>query len=272
MPEKGSEHSNKTLCLTRLQWEHGKINISFQKSLILNLGCGTRTSSLPNVVNIDWSMMLRFRKNRVLNWFALHLLKGARLERFKSLPDNILVHNIAKDIPFENGSVDVVYHSHVLEHLDKDVAKRFLLECQRVLKPGGVIRIVVPDLERLCGQYLTHCRIMPNADIEAHEHLIAEIIEQCVRREAHGTSLQKPIRRKLENLLLGDARSRGETHQWMYDRFTLRKLLEDCGYISVQTFDHLNSNVDGWGCLQLDANEAGGMYIANSLFIEAFAP
>jgi predicted SAM-dependent methyltransferase len=49
--------------------------------------------------------------------------------------------NLAKRWPFADGSVDVVYLSHVLEHLDKKVRKRALDESARVLKPRGVIRV-----------------------------------------------------------------------------------------------------------------------------------
>jgi predicted SAM-dependent methyltransferase len=56
---------------------------------------------------------------------------------------------------FANGSVTEIYASHVYEHLDyqKELPKA-LAEAFRVLKPGGLIRIGVPDLETLCGLIL----------------------------------------------------------------------------------------------------------------------
>ena len=46
-----------------------------------------------------------------------------------------------------------------------------------------------------------------------HDDYVGAIIEQCVRKEAAGTSKQKNVRRFIENIILGDARKRGETHQ-----------------------------------------------------------
>lgn len=92
-------------------------------------------------------MYLRLKRSRFGQLLAPIILDQERLHKFRSIPDNIIVHNLAKGIPFPDGSVDVVYHSHLLEHLDRDVAERFLREVQRVLRLGGIQRIVVPDLE-----------------------------------------------------------------------------------------------------------------------------
>jgi hypothetical protein len=92
---------------------------------------------------------------------------------------------------------------------------------------------------------------------------------QSVRREAHGTSQQRPLRRFVENLLLGDARKRGETHQWMYDRFNLAALLQFCGFTRpcMRSFDH--SAIDDWHSLGLDMDKSGNEYRPESLYMEA---
>src|SRR5688500_11576742 len=108
---------------------------------ILNLGCGIKTSARPEITNIDWSMYLRLRRHPLLKAAVTLLVRGERLQRFRNLPDNLQVHDFRKGIPFESGSVDAVYHSHMLEHFDRDIAKNFLLEVKRVLKVGGIHRI-----------------------------------------------------------------------------------------------------------------------------------
>ena len=238
---------------------------------ILNLGCGTKTSSRPEVVNIDWSVMLRIRRNSVLRSLAPILLKGDRLARFHSLPDNVEIHNLARGIPYLDDSFDVVYHSHLLEHLDRDVAPRFLAEVHRVLKPGGLHRIVVPDYELACRAYLTSLErsLADHAAANGHEDSIALLVEQSVRREAAGTSLQSPARRCLENLVLGDARQRGETHQWAYDRVNLGELLRRTGHrdCTVHAFD--TSSIPGWIGYGLDSDAHGGPHQPGSLYVEA---
>lgn len=185
---------------------------------VLNLGCGTKTSSDRPVINVDWSILLRIRKNVLLRALAPFLLNRERLRRFQSLPDNLLVHDLAKGIPFPDNSVDMLYHSHVLEHLDREIAPDFLRECRRVLRPGGLIRVVVPDFERCCRNYLAHvleCEQDGHRVDSTHDAYLEPMLLMSVRREAYGTSQQRPFRRFVENLLLGDARKRGETHQWM---------------------------------------------------------
>ena len=60
--------------------------------------------------------------------------------------------NLIKGIPFKTNRLDLVYHSQVLEHISKDPAPAFLAECMRVLKPGGTLRVVVPDLEDIASE------------------------------------------------------------------------------------------------------------------------
>jgi predicted SAM-dependent methyltransferase len=56
-------------------------------------------------------------------------------------------------LPFARASLQRIYMEHVLEHVPYETAVRFLVEARRVLEPGGVIRIAVPDLEELCRGY-----------------------------------------------------------------------------------------------------------------------
>ena len=242
-----------------------------KSTTILNLGCGTKTSPDPEVVNIDWSIYLRLKKSRGLRVIAPLFVRGERLIRFTSLPNNIELHDLSKGIPFGSNSIDGVYHSHVLEHFDRHIAETFLLEVKRVLKPNGIHRIVVPDLEGLCKDYLAHiaaCEKDPGEGAN-HEDFIRAIIEQSVRREAYGTSQQPPFRRYLENLILGDARKRGETHQWMYDRISLGKLLIDLGYRNPQVHAYNTSQIPNWAKYKLDVDELGNQYKSKSLYIEA---
>jgi SAM-dependent methyltransferase len=238
---------------------------------ILNLGCGTKVSSSPEVINIDWSAYLRLKKSRALRVIAPLFLKGQRLNRFRSLSDNIVVHNLAKGLPFASNSVDVVYHSHLLEHLDRDKARIFLLETKRVLRPGGIQRIVVPDLEKAARAYLSHlssCQSDP-AEPSKHDFYVAAMIEQCVRKQACSASEQGPFRRLIENTLLGDARRRGETHQWMYDRINLSILLVSLGYSNVQVRSYGESLVPNWNQYGLDLDSVGKEYKPDSLYMES---
>jgi SAM-dependent methyltransferase len=238
---------------------------------VLNLGCGTKVSNEPAVVNIDWSIMLRIKRNPLLRAAVPILLKGDRLQQFQMLGDNIMVHDLSKGIPFPDGSVDAVYHSHTLEHLDRGIVPSVFAEIRRVLKVGGIQRIVVPDLEQLGRAYVASLDACAagTGDVAGHDVRVAAILEQCVRKEAWGTSQQSPLRRRLENLLLGDARARGHTHQWMWDRFNLRAALEAAGFGRVVVQSYLSSDIDGWARYGLDLDAKGNEYKAGSMYVEA---
>ncbi|WP_367156086.1 glycosyltransferase [Methylomonas sp. HYX-M1] len=58
-----------------------------------------------------------------------------------------------KGLPFPECSVDGIYSEHFFEHLTQAEGLGFLRECRRVLKPGGVVRIAMPDLDDLVRRY-----------------------------------------------------------------------------------------------------------------------
>lgn len=54
---------------------------------------------------------------------------------------------------FPDATFEAVYASHVLEHLDRDAAELCLREVHRVLRPGGIVRLAVPDLDAIVSHY-----------------------------------------------------------------------------------------------------------------------
>lgn len=239
--------------------------------LILNLGSGTRTTDHPEVVNIDWSLNIRIKQSRLLRLVVTPLLDARRRARLQQMAGNLLAHDLSKGIPFESDSVDTVYHSHVLEHLDRPIARQFMHETLRVLKPGGISRIVVPDLEFACRAYVQHferCEQDPG-EAATHERFVEEILEQSVRRQAAGSTGRRGLSRIVEQIVLGDARRRGETHQWMYDRISLPYLLKIAGYRAVQVQTWNSSAIPHWNEIGLDRNAEGGEYTPHSLYVEA---
>lgn len=242
--------------------------------LVVNLGCGTKTSSHPDVVNIDWSPYLRLRRHGLTRALAPLLLRGERRARFEALPDNIRVENLAKGIPYADRTADLVYSSHFLEHLDRDIAPRFLGEVLRVLRPGGVTRIAVPDLETSVRSYLASLE-SATADPSqraAHDDRVGDLLEQSVRKVSAGTSLQAPLAQRIERAVLGDARRRGETHQWMYDRINLPQLLEQVGFVDVNVVSWNYSACPLWTAYELEIEADGSEYKPRSLYVEGTKP
>jgi SAM-dependent methyltransferase len=201
------------------------------------------------------------------------LLSEDRWRRLQLIDGDIIVHDLRGGIPFADGTVDVVYHSHLLEHIDRAEAPRFLHECYRVLKNTGILRIVVPDLEFLAAQYIASVQGMATAPSgqweERHSQAIDELFEQMVRREPAGLRYQRRVARTAELLLRGSAAQAGELHRWMYDRFSLRELLRSVGFHAVVQQSHAASLIHDWKLFNLDTDEDGTVYKPGSLYMEA---
>lgn len=64
------------------------------------------------------------------------------------------IYDCRKGLPFSDGSVRCIFTEHFFEHIDYlEEAPLFLADCYRVLEPGGVIRIIVPDVEKYIRAY-----------------------------------------------------------------------------------------------------------------------
>lgn len=61
--------------------------------------------------------------------------------------------DLSKGVPLADNNVDFIFCSHMVEHLPYRVAEHFMKECCRVLKPGGLMRIAVPDLDIIVRLY-----------------------------------------------------------------------------------------------------------------------
>jgi predicted SAM-dependent methyltransferase len=90
----------------------------------LHFGCGPRI--LPGWVNID-------------GW---------------SFPGVDFVADLRQPLPFADATCRLIFTEHVFEHVDVDFRLPVLRELLRVLQPGGILRIVVPDCAQFAHAYL----------------------------------------------------------------------------------------------------------------------
>jgi predicted SAM-dependent methyltransferase len=106
-----------------------------------------------------------------------------------STEEGVIACNLTQGIPFPTASFDVVYHSHVLEHIPKTEAEFFLKECSRVLRPGGILRVVVPDLEQITRTYLFALEQASAGSQEwaaNYEWVLIEMYDMTVRNDSGG--------------------------------------------------------------------------------------
>ena len=101
----------------------------------------------------------------------------------------VIGHDLSRGIPLGDASCHVVYHSSVLEHLRRPDALPFMRECCRVLRPGGIVRLGVPDLERICRLYVEKLEGVLNGGAgggDEYEWMMLELCDQMVREESGG--------------------------------------------------------------------------------------
>lgn len=119
----------------------------------LHIGCGQNTPE--GWVNLDASWNA---------WMAKYPLMRRFLKILQLIPadvadipwnKNVVIHDVQKPLPFAPDYFKAVYASHLLEHLYLEKAKALLRECFRVLEPGGVLRVVVPDLRTIILEYIS---------------------------------------------------------------------------------------------------------------------
>lgn len=91
--------------------------------------------------------------------------------------------NLLGRLPLSADVADVVYSSHFLEHIPRARVEGFLAECFRVLKPGGRIRLVLPDLDEICREYLRQREAGCHARAD---FVVLELLDQCVRTRSGG--------------------------------------------------------------------------------------
>jgi predicted SAM-dependent methyltransferase len=132
-----------------------------------------------------------------------------------------LCWDLRRGLPLESGSVEGVVTEHTLEHFTwREATGVFLPECFRVLKPGGVVRIAVPDAERAVDLYLT-ARDRGELASAFAERPIGERIPMTPM-----THLNNTFRRIFEPLSVG--------HKFAYDFHTLAYFLSLAGFVDVR--------------------------------------
>lgn len=248
----------------------------------LNLGCGEQFHLAWT--NIDF-FPKRFLRYKYLTKMAFHIraISKESFERIIKVYDNVYFWDLYEGIPFNDNIFNVVYHSHFLEHLERDKAYFFLQECWRVLKDYGILRVVVPDLHKLILDYLSAYNNLKKGKenaIEAHELSIINLIDQMVRNKPGGQMAKgKNVENKkhvnkiftlLKKILRGHptAYKTGELHKWMYDRFALRVVLERVGFSKIKEFDAFHSYINDWNSYYLDSNYDGSIYKQGSIYME----
>jgi predicted SAM-dependent methyltransferase len=162
-------------------------------------------------LNFETSMHLRLSRLPILG----HIFKKLTPHKFS---DKILIGDIVKGLPVDPGSVDVVFSSHVIEHLSREDALTAFQNVHMILKPGGLFRFIVPDLLSRCKHYVDHYDEIedPAGWLMRSTHLGMEH-KQAMR-----------ITDRLRSFFSTSA------HKWMWDERSLTDVLDKAGFQNIR--------------------------------------
>lgn len=171
----------------------------------LQYGCGF--SCPASFTNFDSSPTLRFERLPVVGRFYT--------KNVRRFPTDVRYGDIVKGLPVADAEFHGIYCSHVLEHLSLEDLRIALKHTHRYLVPGGIFRLVLPDLEALCRSYLADSRP------DANSHFM----------NAAGFGKKRRPRglRQFLSGYLGDS-----DHLWMWDYRGLAAELAAVGFCDIR--------------------------------------
>ncbi|MHB8904519.1 MAG: class I SAM-dependent methyltransferase [Melioribacteraceae bacterium] len=162
--------------------------------IFIHLGCGEINSK--EFINVD-------------SRFFPHIHHISQVQKLPFFPDNY---------------ADLIYTSHTLEHIQMLDIKDVLVEWKRVLKPGGILRISVPDFDKILTVYTSN-----DNSIEV---------------------IWKP--------LMGGQEYKENSHYSVFNYNYLEKMLIGSGFQEIRNWDPAkvkNHNFDDWSSSYLEIND-----------------
>jgi len=159
---------------------------------------------------------LNFDSSPTLKWERLPIL-GRYTKNSQHYPANVMPGDIVRGLPVPDAGCDGAYASHVLEHLALEDFHKALDNTYRMLRKGGIFRLVVPDLEWCARQYIARLdQGNPTASMS------------FLRDTTLGYEKMEPgIVARLYRLF-------ASPHLWMWDESSLTQALRDHGFTQIR--------------------------------------
>jgi predicted SAM-dependent methyltransferase len=155
-----------------------------------------------------------------------------------------------RPFPFEDESFDYVFTEHMIEHASYEEGLHVLSESYRILKPGGKIRVVTPDLEALLG-------LLKEPLTDVQEKYIRWMVD--THTDLPGT---------YNPAVVINTAIRAWGHQFIYDAATLQSAMEQAGFVNVRRFCPEETNEEHFRGVEVHGLEIQSKDLAR---YEAFA-
>jgi predicted SAM-dependent methyltransferase len=195
---------------------------SANAKLKINIGCGL--SGTPGWCNIDNSPTIPLSRLKL----------GRLLFRTPAWPKDVRRHDVKKGLPFADQSVSCIYSSHTFEHFSWAESLAVAKECFRVLRPGGVLRVVVPDLRLIAREYL---------------------------RDSDPMASHRFVDRLLLRHTIHDLFHRGAHHSQMFDESSLIALLRRAGFEQPAVSNFMQSRIADITLIELEQRKHESLYV-----------
>lgn len=162
----------------------------------------------------DW---LNFDSSLTLRWERIPFFGRLYTKNSMRFPANVQYGNIVEGLPVADGSCHLVYASHVLEHLSHDDCQLALRNTFSMLRPGGVFRLVVPDLETAARRYVQG---LVDGAVDGNTIFLDSTgLGYRSSRQSFGKKLHETLHSR---------------HLWMWDFHAMRSALEKNGFVSIR--------------------------------------
>lgn len=188
----------------------------------VNIGCGV--SGIAGWHNLDNSPTIWMSRIPVLN----------RLLKTPAWPRDVRRHDVRTGLPFSDHSVRYIYSSHAFEHFTRAESLAIAKDCFRALVPGGVLRIVVPDLALIVREYLG---------------------------DESPQAAQTFLSRLSLNHSLQDFVHPGSNHSQMFDAKSLVHLLQEAGFTELDVSSYGKSVIPEIDQLELEVRRRESLYV-----------
>jgi ubiquinone/menaquinone biosynthesis C-methylase UbiE len=192
---------------------------STKKTLYVQYGCGT--SAPKEWTNFDASPTLRIQRMPMLGFILKKYLNV-------QFPHHIQYGDIRRGLPGIGANTCAgIFCSHVLEHLSLNDCRTAINKTFQMLKPGGILRCIVPDLEYIVREYLTKL-----------DHNVSDASIQFMKSTALGRIDRTHGLSGFASDFFGNS-----NHLFMWDRLSLHQELANANFSSIRPCK-LNDSTD----------------------------
>ncbi len=189
-------------------------------SIMVKVNLGSGFIGLPDWINYDNSIVARASKYPGL--IRLCVKMGLLPAPYRDIQwPPIVCHDCRRGIPLKDASVDVIYSSHFFEHLYRFEVIALLKECLRILKPNGVIRVALPDLNTFVERYKANDPLNVDAGVARANTFVEQFYPSLFSGERPPSFVER-----IQEYFLAH-------HKWMYTFESFQEIMKKAGFVDV---------------------------------------